>query len=491
MKKILLSLSVIAFGVAGIPASGQTSGQVNVSDVEARIEGQRVEISVTVEAEGLNIASNGQVALGFFLSGDRDALTLPGILYCGKERYRYNRRSESLSGGPNPEIYRMYKGVKRNQSHTLDYRISLDYAAWMEHASLGYRIVESDCAGERLTTDQVLIDDLRPETEPEGWYPDPKVYGRMACFIEPEAEPVKRRRGEVTVRFTYPGQSAEAQRLFGENRAEYMKIEELFSPVLNHSLITVDSIGIAGFTSPEGNDRANESLLKRRTEALANALREEYRLDESLLRLHWTADDWETISEQVVRMEIPDKNEVLSVINDQDIDPDAKERILKRIGDGAAWERMAEEIFPSLGRTEVSVAYTIRNLDDNQLRELIFTRPDLLSLEEMYRAAQAFGKENRDYAEAFKTAAKQYPEEEGLVWNNAAAALLQQGRMDEALACLRRTPERAEAYLNLGTYYYILGDLEKAQRCFLRAREAGVGQAEENLRLFMEKRSND
>lgn len=104
----------------------------------------------------------------------------------------------------------------------------------------------------------------------------------------------------------------------------------------------------------------------------------------------------------------------------------------------------------------------------------------------MYRAAASFDPGSPDYLKIYETAVREYPDDR-IANNNAAAALLAEGETGKAKAYLEKGEENdPAAYLNLGTYYYIEGDLSKAEHYFRLAQQAGVQQAEQNLRLLQE-----
>ena len=476
----------------GMNEGEQTDHSLVILDTTARMDNRWVEIGFTARIEGVKMKTDRQLTIYLQLSGDGWRMVLPGLRYSGKRRYRQNLQ------GPVDSLVYEYRGERRERDYEIDFRVALDRAEWMEHATLSYRIVESDRKGDRTGAEQVIIADLNPVAAGAGkWLPAPQVYEKMAYFIAPPVEPVKRRRSVTVLHFEYLGRTA-VQAPAETNEAEYKKlrasldpllnstfIQRVISPLLNGPLITVDSIGITSFSSPDENDRSDGTLQQQRAASLAGELKKQYRLDRVPVRTGGMPENWQTLSGHLAQWELPDKKDVLSVIDDPELDPGAKERILKRIGGGEAWRQIQQQVFPALRRTEVVVDYIVRGFGNRQLRELLFTRPEWLSLEEMYRQALELGKESPRYIEAFEQAAEYFPQE-GLVWNNLAAVLLQQGRSAEALACLERTPESPEAYMNLGTWYYLMGDLEKARYCFVSARDAGIEQAEENLRLLME-----
>jgi len=128
------------------------------------------------------------------------------------------------------------------------------------------------------------------------------------------------------------------------------------------------------------------------------------------------------------------------------------------------------------------VDYTVHNLSDAQARELLYTNLPMLSLDEIFRVANYYEPGSKQYREVYEIAARQYPDNV-IANNNAAAALLQEGEAQAALAYLEKIANRPESLINYGAYYYISEDLDKAIEYFTRAEEAGIEQGAHNLRL--------
>ena len=65
--------------------------------------------------------------------------------------------------------------------------------------------------------------------------------------------------------------------------------------------------------------------------------------------------------------------------------------------------------------------------------------------------------------------------------NNAALALIEAGRTQEAIALLQKAPQDASLQNLLGVAYMKAGDADLASRAFLQAAAEGNGQAQQNL----------
>ena len=69
---------------------------------------------------------------------------------------------------------------------------------------------------------------------------------------------------------------------------------------------------------------------------------------------------------------------------------------------------------------------------------------------------------------------------------NAACIALTQKDTNAAAAFLRKAPAVPEKTLAEGVIRFLQGDYEEAERLFLQVKEAGLPQAEENLRQIGE-----
>ena len=105
------------------------------------------------------------------------------------------------------------------------------------------------------------------------------------------------------------------------------------------------------------------------------------------------------------------------------------------ISGGDVYRFMLREWFPALRHSDYLVKYTIRNFTVEEAKELIYTDPRQLSLEEMYRVAQSYEPGTPEFNEVFEIAVRMYPDDPVSNLNAANAALM------------RRDAEAAHRYL--------------------------------------------
>jgi hypothetical protein len=121
----------------------------------------------------------------------------------------------------------------------------------------------------------------------------------------------------------------------------------------------------------------------------------------------------------VVAFKLPDKNEILNII-DKTPDPDARDAKLMKLSGGETYRRMLSELYPKVRRTEYTVSYVARAFNVEEARKIIKTNPKLLSLNERYLVAQSYPADSKEFKEVFDIAARLYPDDPIAIVNSAA-----------------------------------------------------------------------
>lgn len=473
---------------------------VSINDVITEIVDDKLNIDFKIHASGLELNSDGQLKLEFAIENEDRRLILPVVIYSGSQRYRYERRREILSNTYHIQPYHTYKGVNKHHTYELEYRLSIPYYTWMENASVTYCEYMYGCYGNRQITNGTLAD-INPiqtttetiipiieytEPEVETWTPNPALFPNLASFLIPEVEEVKSRASMLELNIGFPVNVTELHPEFGNNYHELTRADSLIHVLNNNSLININSFNIKGYASPEGRYDVNERLARERSYSFHRYLAGNYS-DNTYIRnanISWVAEDWEGVGKLVEQYDIPAKQDVLAIVNDDAIAPDTKDIMLQNlIWWSDNYKVILKEMYPKLRRIEFRVDYTVNNLTDSDARELLYTSPELLSLEEIYRVARYYDPGSVQYRKVYEIAARQFPEDI-IANNNAAAALLQEGNAEEALPYLNKIAGVPESFINYGTYYYISGNLEKAIEYLNKAKDAGMVKAGHNLNLI-------
>ena len=121
-----------------------------------------------------------------------------------------------------------------------------------------------------------------------------------------------------------------------------------------------------------------------------------------------------------------DIDKVLRLIDECEGDKDACEKRIRESVSPDVYTRLLNEMYGPLRRNEYKIEYSVRSFNLEEAKKQIKTRPDLLSVEEIYTVAESYGKGTADYEEALRIAAATYPKNAAAVVN--AACLKMEGR---------------------------------------------------------------
>ena len=170
-----------------------------------------------------------------------------------------------------------------------------------------------------------------------------------------------------------------------------------------------------------------------------------------------TPEDWEGL---IAALDAPE----LLAIAKSDADPDAKERQMKTRYP-AQWKQLLADVFPTLRHSDYRVSYTIRPFTVEEARDIIRTKPQQLSLNEMFLVANTYAPGSKDYDDVFETAVRIYPDDETANLN-AAIIVLRKGDLSAAARYLEKAGESAEAQTARGVLAAKQGDYSAAEAAF-------------------------
>ena len=213
-------------------------------------------------------------------------------------------------------------------------------------------------------------------------------------------------------------------------------------------------------------------------------MRERYDLAGVETRMDYEPEDWAGLERRVEATDLADKADILAIIRaDEPADWDAREARLKTLNGGESYRYLLKEIYPALRHSDYEVAYTIRPLSVAEAKELIYTDPRQLSLEEMFQVARTYEAGSPEFNEVFEIAVRMYPDDP--VSNlNAANTALRRGNPAAARRYLAKAADGPEKRLAEGVASWLEGDTDAAKSIFESlASDPAVGeQAKENLK---------
>ena len=471
MKSLYISIALILTVAAAAWADG--GNRLPCGAVVERAEVNRLRDSVVVsmrlDLSQMEVGTNRSVVLAPVLLDGEGGEQLPAVEVMGHRRYLYYRRNPESAYAASPA--RVVKREKDSPQY-YDYRVSLPYVQWMDSVRLVVGQDECGCG-------KVLA---------QAGQTEPVAVARVAivpalAYRTPAVETVKERALTGEAYLDFPVNLTRIDPGYRRNAAELDKIRATIDTIRGESAYTVRGISLRGFASPEGNLAWNVKLSQGRTEALRRYLVEWYAVPDTLLHTEAAAENWEGLRSYVQGSNFADKEAILALI-DSGEESDAKEARLKAEHPDA-YRRLLTDCYPALRCTRYRIDYVVRGFDVDEAKALIGTRPQNLSLQEMFLVAKTYEPGSEAFNRVFDVAVRLYPDDP--VANlNAANSLLERGQAQEALRYLDKAGTSPEADNARGAALLMLRRYDEAQQCLERAQEAGVKEARANLR-YLEK----
>lgn len=467
-RKACYILPYLVFGVSFLlPDTAFTQTQpaqsgVSINNVQINRVRDSVRIAFDFNFDNLQLRSNRSLVLQPFFKGDGGNQWLPAVEVMGRRRYLYYLRNDLLSYAEKP--YRVVKTGKDMQRQ-LPYAISLPYEPWMENASLYLGEDECGC-GQVINMKQqpLAVADI-------AWHP-------ALAYLAPKVETVKSRQLSGHAYLDFPVNKTVIYPDYRRNPSELAKICATIDSVRADNDVRIVQIHIKGYASPEGSYSSNARLAEGRTNALKQYLIDRYALTDTLFNIAFEPEDWQGFRKYVETSNLPDKEEIMQLI-DSDEDIDVKERQI-RARYPQSYRTLLEDCYPALRHSDYRIDYVIRGFNVDEAKQLIRTRPQNLSLNEMFAVAQTYQPGSDDFKYVFDVAVRLYSDSE--VANlNAANALLEKGLAQQALPYLMKAGESPEAANSRGVAMRILERYDEAIKWLQQADNAGLKEAKTNL----------
>lgn len=474
MKKYIFSAALI-MAVASAGAQTPYLEAMSIDGPQVTKTADRmanVKMEIGLDGLELNRQHSLRVVPVIVAAGGAQEQELPAFVINGKTRDKVQKRAAALYGEAFDEDALLKVCRQKGEPQTLSYEASVPFKRWMIGGSVELRAYVTGCALCDEGSETAYGGTIFPAMKP--------VY--VVPFIQPKEEIVKRRSETRVARLEFRRNSDRIDAAYKQNRDELQKVKESFQVVRDNSDLTITGIYVTGYASPEGTMTYNLDLSKRRAQAFTDYVRRDLDgIDRSLYHVDWKGEDWDEFRKEVVRhTELEQQQEILQLIDGCGDDKDACEAELKKLVPAAVYAKLVNEVYAPVRRNEYRIEYNVRHFTIEEGRKMIVESPQLMSVSEIHKVADSYGKGTPQYIDCLLTGARTYPQDVVAV-NNAALALIEAQRTAEAVALLEKSP-RDGALLNmLGAAYVKLEQPEKAVEAFRQAAGAGHAHAAKNL----------
>ena len=407
MKGIKI-LSVLIFCFSGL-----LSAQTRVFDEKMEVRGDSVVVSFRTDSEKEVPYRYKEVILPYVHNGKDTMYFAPMEVY-GKGRYMHLRQEKYLAGEKDWEL-------GRNQilaGEAYGYVSAVALKRWMTSASLGIKRHLSGCNCDRSYSDETLGAPHRLFEVPEA--PQRRI---PECVLTDVAHTWDFGQDELEIIFKVS--DIEMDSTVFNNEVTFGKILEAVDRIYSNPHLKVSKIEIAGYASPEGRQSFNTWLGHGRAAALRDYIikeRPQYGLKPDDFNLRNGEENWEGLRRHLLASGIDEKDVVVSII-DSDATPEDKKAAIKSLEGGRVWKKMLKEVYPHLRCARYLAVW--------------YDSPDG-DIVDRINEANVMIRDGR-YEEAYEHLVP--CSDDFRAFNSIGAALMMQGKFEEALPWLRKAVE--------------------------------------------------
>lgn len=447
-----------------IIATGAWADNAPLTFSSLDVDRGRMNVVIGLDLKSLNVKSNESATLTpVVITSSNDSIALdPLTVYGRKQLLHAERLREKLPAGY----------LRSGQTDSTTYSASLPYSPALNGSHLAVKVETFGCASCHKSTRWV---DGSSWTMPEIIPADHIVYEVPQVTVTKETAIS----GRAFVEF--PVNKTTLLTDFRTNAAELSKITATIDSVKNDPDITLTTIFIKGFASPEGSYANNRRLAEGRTEALKQWVERLYSFPSDFIATAYEPEDWDGLRAAVeADATLPHRAGLLEIINDLSLEPDARDARLRQAYPDA-YARLLAEIYPALRHSDYRVEYTIRSFSSpEEILAIMKQNPRKLSPDEFFAAARSLDPESDEYRHVLQTAADIHPDSKAANLN-AASVAIKSGNLDDAERYLARAGNSPQAMYTRGLLAIARNDYATASLMLNQASKAGYAKADELL----------
>lgn len=460
-KFILTTLTAI---IAVFYTAAQNNSTYHITGINIGQEHGLLKVSMTVNPKDYRLSYNQQLEVIPVLKAieSSDSIALPSFIVAGRNAYYNTERAENFDGAL----------LRSGHGDAYSYSASTEWLPWMDHSRIELQGYSTGCCGVPngpVDNDPVADLDWRPVTFKPTFHYD-----------VPQAEERKDRRIEGKAYVNFPVNRTEIYPDYMVNPQELRKITNSIDTVRLNPDATVKSITLTGFASPEGPYLNNVRLAKGRTEAVKEYVKGQYTFPASVFHANSVPEDWEGLRDSVAVSILPDRAKILDFIDNGNVAIEIRNDELRRQFP-VAYAYLLKNVYPSLRHTNYAIDYELRTFTDiNEIRRVLKERPQNLSLNEFFLAANSYPVGSEEYDKVFETAVLYYPTSD-IANLNAANSAMNEGDLRRARMLLERVKQSPSATYAIAVLDALEGKYDKAEEGFEAAQKGGITEAAEAL----------
>ena len=298
---MLLSVSVSAQQIV--------EGTGEVKNLTTDRANGRLTIDMDIDISNIEVGADETLILTPAIEKNGNSLELPSVEIMGRRAYMYYRRNEEIPVTNNPfYAERIAKRAERKagQKQTVDYTATVPFAEWMRGSTVVVK--EGSCGCDQ--TPIALGDNNVGRVLHEIYYPQ-----YIISFVEPEPEPIKVRAESHSAYINFKVDRYEILENYKSNNTELASIVNSIEKVKDDDDLTITSITIEGWASPEGTEQHNKILSENRANSLADYVTKKTAIARDDIHAIGRGEDWINLKTIVEGTTILSKDKILEIIN--------------------------------------------------------------------------------------------------------------------------------------------------------------------------------
>lgn len=477
MKKLLYTAFLLLGFATYAEAQIVLDNQATVTNAKINREKTKLFVKMSVDFTNVDVKSNQEVSITPRLVSNTQHMDFPSIVVSGRKNLIYRARNKSDFYGENIQVI---ERKDKKYAQIIDYEYSFEFEPWMNGADFNILANDCGCSTTILSSNEYTVDNFLVV---------PAVLTPSVRYIEPEVEETKARSYEASAFIDFPVAKYNIIPTFRRNASELDKIKESIEKVAKDGDMSISTVKLTGYASPEGSYALNDRLSRQRTEALRTYLTQNLSTKNMpTFEVNNVAENWDGLVEAVEGSSLAYKNDILSIIKNVS-DLDLRERELKKLDNGKVYRELLEYYYPALRKTSYEVKYVIRQFTITEARDLVWTDPSKLSLNEIFSVSRFYDNDSEEYGRLFEIAVEVFPYDHVANINASTSAILS-GNFEKAKQHLGNIlPHNRDHFYfnNIGIYYLFNEKYDDAIASFNKAIEMGSEDAQANLDMTIAK----
>ena len=321
--------------------------RVGAYSADITLSGDSLRVSMVIDISGLKLGRNESVRFTPSIRTAEQSLDLPYVTVMGRNRYiLWNRNKKSQNG----EAYLWHPGM----SGRLLYETKILYKDWMKSADLYLSDSRTKCCKTKVRDGILLDEGILLEQAP-------RIFEPKFTFIKSDGtaeRQSKERSVSGTAYVGFPVNSWDILENYRNNFIELDKIRRTIENIRVEREAEITAIHLKGYASPESSWAHNAMLAERRTDALKSYLQNRYGISSNVIHTSYEAEDWAGLRAFVEEYPMPNKMDILAII-DSSLHPDVKEYEIKsRYPD--EYRTLLRECYPRLRHSDYRIEYRLR-----------------------------------------------------------------------------------------------------------------------------------